>query len=111
MLIKSPPRVPRRCSTRARTSVTQDVMTAGSLKWPIATNVVLWAMTMPLFCRPIKVRNSPIPTVIACRRLDGMASLRMRYNEVNATAANSTPVTDTTASASLQSSFMECTSV
>ncbi|MNI61515.1 hypothetical protein D3C73_1167930 [compost metagenome] len=68
-------------------------------------------MTIPLFCSPINVRNRPIPTVIACCRLCGIASLKIRYSEVNATMANSTPVTTTTARASRQSSFMECTSV
>ncbi|MNC82407.1 hypothetical protein D3C75_1359030 [compost metagenome] len=49
----------------------------GSAKFPIVIRFDSEAVMMPEFCKPTVVINKPIPAVIACFKLAGIASSNM----------------------------------
>ncbi len=85
--------------------------TSGLLKCPNATKVVVLPITIPLFCNPINVIKTPIPTVIASFKEVGIDSMRVLENLVKAIMENTTPDTNTAANACCHESPIEPTIV
>lgn len=78
-----------------------EASTTGDDRWPSATKLVEFPIISPLFCKPIKAINIPIPTEMDSFNEFGIAFVRMTDNFVKATIIKRIPDMITTAKASL----------
>ena len=102
-------RIPARNASGLRRAESQSITASprimSSVRWsrtPSLTSVTGSAATRPALRRPMKVRNTPIPTAVAERRLGGMAFTMASRTGVTERIRNSTPAQKTMPRATCQ---------
>src|SRR5699024_47758 len=106
--ITKPPGTLRKYKTNVKIKQNSAKSTNGLLRSPKASKErcpperINWA-----FSRPRTTKNIPIPAVIPCLRLAGIASANNRLKGVNATIKYNNPLTALTAKACCQVNFID----